>query len=429
MTVATTIESALGSGSLVDDPSAFMVDGRPAAAVAAPSSIDELAELLKLASAENWHVAPAGQGTWLAAGNPLDGVDLVITTLRLGGAIEHHPDDLLATVSAGTSLASLHTALAAKNQGWPLDPLGGGSVGACIATASSGSLAMAYGTPRDLVLGLTVVRADGCVIKAGGRVVKNVAGYDMVKLFTGSWGTLGIIAQAHLRLHALSSCDRGLIAFADAPDTLATLARQLARSDALAPAAAEILSPQAAAAMQVDTPDWCLIVRWLGHDLAVMDAVENAGAILDAGGVRIEDGTGPLIGLPSIEERLSPAVTVRLNAPPLATDELISLARTFDGSEAPAVVAAPFLGRVWAFVSEPAYAAAAPHTWATRVEDLRRNAQRRPGYLRLERAPNDLRALTDAWGSPGDAISLQRALKAKFDAGRILNAGRFVGRI
>ncbi len=206
--VAAAIESAMGPRLLYDRPGTFIVDGKPAEVVAEPDSLEELAELMQLAGKSGWAVVPVGHGTWLDVGNPHRQVDLLVSTRRLSGVLEHEPDDLVATVLPGTSLKDLAARLGKAGQWWPLDPLGDGTVGATIATGSAGPLASLYGTPRDLVLGLTVVRPDGRVVKAGGRVVKNVAGYDMVKLFTGSWGTLGIIAKAHLRLHALPQADR-----------------------------------------------------------------------------------------------------------------------------------------------------------------------------------------------------------------------------
>ena len=433
MAIASAIESALDSECLVDEPGAFLIDDRPADVVAAPSSIDQLSELLKLAAAEGWAVVPAGLGGWLAAGNPLERSDLVISTRRLADPIEHHPDDLLATVRAGTPLATLNETLRPAGQWWPLDPLGGGggggggSVGAIVATAAAGPLAASYGTPRDLVLGLTVALADGRVIKAGGRVVKNVAGYDMVKLFTGSWGTLGIIAEAHLRLHPLPPDDRSLALSAESAETLASLARELLRMKALAPAAAEILSPPAAPALGLDASETQLIVRWLGHELAVGGAMSEARRLAGVANVKAEERDVPWSELSDIEERLKPAITLRSTAAPLATDELLALALSFAGGDAPAVVAAPYLGRVWTFISAAAYGEAPAEEWAGRIQGLRNETARLAGRVRLERAPADLRALIDAWGDPGGTLPLQRALKDKFDPDGILNRGRFVG--
>jgi glycolate oxidase subunit GlcD len=223
--VASAIRSTIGSGVLLSDADQFVIDSRPAGVAAAPRSLEELSALMQLAYSLGWAVVPAGGGAWLGVGKPLSRTDLVISTKRLNKIVEHQPDDLLATAQAGVTLKDLDSSLRGAGQWWALDPLGDGTLGAAIATASSGPLAAAYGAPRDLVLGLTVVRADGRVVKAGGRVVKNVAGYDMVKLFTGSWGTLGIIAEAHLRLHAVPQADRTLAIIAGGPDRFARRGR------------------------------------------------------------------------------------------------------------------------------------------------------------------------------------------------------------
>ncbi|MHC4993149.1 MAG: FAD-binding oxidoreductase, partial [Planctomycetota bacterium] len=228
MSPALAIESALGAECLLESPKGFVVDGRPAEVVAAPASVDELSELMRLASSARWGVVPAGRGRWLASGTPLQRTDLVLSTRRLMAPVQHQPEDLLATVQAGTTLADLNEELARAGQWWPLDPLGNGTLGATIATASSGPLAATFGSPRDLVLGLTAVLADGRVVKAGGRVVKNVAGYDMVKLFTGSFGTLGIIAEAHLRLYAVPQADETRVISANDSRKLMSVVAELA---------------------------------------------------------------------------------------------------------------------------------------------------------------------------------------------------------
>ncbi len=427
--LAAAVESALGSESLVDDPESFRDDGRPAEDVDAPGSIDECAELLKLAAREGWAVVPAGQGSWLSVGNPVRRADLVVTTRRLDRLRDHQPDDLLATVEAGASLDSLREALGRERQWWPLDPPGGGTVGATIATGSAGPLAAAYGTPRDLVLGLTAVLADGRIVKAGGRVVKNVAGYDMVKLFTGSWGTLGLITEAHLRLHPTPESDRTRVYFADRVEALTALAADLGRTRSLPPAAAEILAPAAAGALGLEAGEWLMAVRWLGHASAVEDAVATAEGVAAPLALAGEDRSGTLWDkLAAIEESVVPALAVRATVPLRSSGTMIGLARTLGSGQTPALVASPLLGRIWILVSEALYnAGSGSRVWASRIEALRRAARQRGGDVRVERMPQDLRGAVDPWGDPGTSLRLHHGLKAKFDPNGILNPGRFVG--
>ncbi|HSG81489.1 MAG TPA: FAD-linked oxidase C-terminal domain-containing protein, partial [Gemmatimonadota bacterium] len=321
--VAEEIKKELGPKCLIKDTAGFEVDGRPAGVVVAPESVDELSGLLKLATDRGWGVAPAGQGGWPAAGAPLHRADVVLSTRRLNAPVEHHPEDLLATAQAGVSLSTLNNALAEKKQWWPLDPPGGGTVGAIISAAASGPLAAAYGTPRDLVLGLTVVRADGRIVTAGGRVVKNVAGYDMVKLFTGSWGTLGVIAEAHLRLHALPAADETRVFVAGSAAQLAGFAARLSRNGSLVPSAAEIVSPAVADALDMRTGHWRMAVRWLGHEGAVDDAIKTAERWAAHGGLLTDRRKAVWNSLRTLETQLGSALTIRIGVPPRATDAML----------------------------------------------------------------------------------------------------------
>jgi len=423
MSPALAIESALGAECLLDSPKGFVVDGRPVEVVAAPASVDELSELMRLASSARWGVVPAGRGRWLASGTPLQRTDLVLSTRRLTAPVQHQPEDLLATVQAGTSLAALNEELARAGQWWPLDPLGDGTIGATIATASSGPLAAMYGAPRDLVLGLTAVLADGRLVKAGGRVVKNVAGYDMVKLFTGSFGTLGIITEAHLRLYAVPQADETRVISAGDPRKLMNVAAALATGEHLAPAAAEILSPAAASAAGLKGDDWRLAVRWLGHRVAVKDALRAVSAVASRGDVDIEAASDFWPRVTTIEDRLMPALCVRIAVPPRSTSEVIRQAMLIKAAEPPALVAAPRLGRVWLFVDKSMYRAADVRRWARRIEDLRRMAAEAGGNVRVESAPVELRRVVDSWGDPGRAARIGKGLKKQFDPNAILKPG------
>src|SRR2546421_9341575 len=145
-----------------------------------------------------------GAGTKQDWGHPPRHVDLIVDTGRLTGVVEHAAGDLIVVVRAGTPMAELAEKLAPAGQQLALDvPLPGASVGGTVAVNTSGPRRMLYGTVRDLLIGVTIVRADGVVAKAGGKVVKNVAGYDLGKLLTGSYGTLGLITECAFRLHPL----------------------------------------------------------------------------------------------------------------------------------------------------------------------------------------------------------------------------------
>ncbi|MFN2468826.1 MAG: FAD-binding oxidoreductase [Gaiellaceae bacterium] len=171
-----------------------------------------------------------------------EGGDLVLSTARLDRVLEHEAGDLTATVEAGIRLSALNAALAAHGQMLALDPPSDPSVGACIAGDLSGPRRHRYGTVRDLVLGVTVVLADGTVASSGGKVVKNVAGYDLGKLFCGSCGRLGLIARASLRLHPRPAAARTLVVRAETPGGARQAVQALHRST-LVPSAVDVLWP------------------------------------------------------------------------------------------------------------------------------------------------------------------------------------------
>src|SRR3954464_546856 len=185
------------------------VDGITPSFVVEPGSIEETSELMKLANEEGLTAAPRGGGTKMSLGNPPRDLDLIVSTVRMNEVIEHVPGDQVVRVQAGLKLQDLQEQLAGVNQLLGIDPPEKGStIGGIVAANSSGPRRYRYGTVRDLIIGITVVLPDSTVAKAGGKVVKNVAGYDLSKLFTGSLGTLGIIATCNFRLHPLPEASR-----------------------------------------------------------------------------------------------------------------------------------------------------------------------------------------------------------------------------
>lgn len=201
-----------------------------------------LSEIVTFASNNKQKIIICGNGTKLDWGGLVTQADLVISTRNLDRIIEHAVDDLTLTVEAGVTLKQIQKILKPFNQFLPLDPSypETATIGGIVATADSGSLRQRYGGVRDLILGLSFVRADGAIAKAGGRVVKNVAGYDLMKLFTGSYGTLGIISQVTLRLYPLPPVSATITLTGDAEAI--EKARQILVNSALTPTAADIIS-------------------------------------------------------------------------------------------------------------------------------------------------------------------------------------------
>ncbi|HEY6802366.1 MAG TPA: FAD-linked oxidase C-terminal domain-containing protein [Pyrinomonadaceae bacterium] len=238
--------------------------------VAWPGSIEEVSEVVKLAAAEGWTIAPAGNMRWLKT-RYKSSANLIVSTTRLNRIVEHEPADLITVAEAGVKLIDLNKTLATNGQWLPLDPPDDGSVtiGGVVAMGMGGNQQYGYGRPRGSVIGMRVVLADGSVINVGGRVVKNVAGYDLCKLFTGSRGSLGIITRLNFKLRP-RPVEQQTIGTTGKLFDLIRIGQQLL-ADRLFPVAVEILSAKLATQLQMETPDQqpVLLIRYAGTDKGV----------------------------------------------------------------------------------------------------------------------------------------------------------------
>ncbi|MDP8921479.1 MAG: FAD-binding oxidoreductase, partial [Chloroflexota bacterium] len=229
----------------------LLVDGVRPSFACAPANETELAEVVRAANAAGAAVVPWGGGTRMSLGFPPRAADVVVQTHRLGEIVEYEPADLTVTVQAGMTLADLQARLRAEGQMLALDPAAAdrAAIGGLTSANASGPLRLMYGSARDLVIGTRVANADGVISKAGGRVVKNVAGYDLNKLYIGALGTAGIVVELSFKLHPLPQA-QGMLAAAfasieDAGRAVATLMRS-----ALGPAAVELLDAAGARAVR-----------------------------------------------------------------------------------------------------------------------------------------------------------------------------------
>jgi FAD/FMN-containing dehydrogenase len=248
---------------------------------------------MKLASSEGWTVLPAGAMTWLDVGLRSRRTHIVVSTGRLNRIIAHEPADLVAVTEAGVSLKNFNDALRQKGQWLPLDPPhhGSATIGGVVASGLGGAQQFGYGAPRKHVIGMKVVLADGKLIKVGGRVVKNVAGYDLCKLFTGSYGTLGVIVEVNFKLRPLPFETTTVMAWGQREDLLAGAQRVI---DArLFPVAVELLSqPLASEAQLFAEKDKVLLIRFAGSRNGVIEQSTQAVELLGKDGLRL----APLAG-------------------------------------------------------------------------------------------------------------------------------------
>ena len=293
----------------------------PNALTVAPESIEQVCEIMKLASSEGWKIVPAGAATWLDAGNLLERANVIVSTRRLNRIIDHEPADLVTITEAGATLRNLNLALGQSGQWLALDPPDDGraTIGGVVATGLGGAQQFGYGAPRRHVIGMKVVLADGSLFKTGGRVVKNVAGYDLCKLFTGSYGTLGVIVEANFRLRPLPRETRTILVDGKLEQLLAG-GRRLIEAR-LFPVAVELLSPRLGLEAGLsEGKDHLLLVRFAGALAGVAEQTNVASSVIKNGNgsqptcrVVTDDGLiwETLAALPLNSQRVSGRVSVK----------------------------------------------------------------------------------------------------------------------
>jgi FAD/FMN-containing dehydrogenase len=236
-----------------------------------PANIEQTRELFRVAASSGYTIVPAGAVTWLELEDEVERPLLIVKTTRMNRLLEHEPADLIATAQAGMRFSEFNHLLLQSSRQWlPLDPPDNGrsTLGGVVATGLGGPQSLGYGLTRSSVIGMHAMLADGTVIKAGGKVVKNVAGYDLCKLFTGSLGALGLILDMTFKLRPKPKRET-TTAFIAPLDKLITAAKEINRS-ALAPVALELVSASAACRMNLASGDKpSLLIRSAGNELAV----------------------------------------------------------------------------------------------------------------------------------------------------------------
>jgi glycolate oxidase FAD binding subunit len=404
---------------------AAAVDGHEPQWVVRPRALEDVARVVALAHDEKLTVVPRGRGTAMALGAPPVRVDVVLDLTVLDTILEHHPDDMTATVQAGVTAGALAARLAAHRQMLPLDPPGWSdrTLGGIAATGASGPLRLRYGTMRDLLLGVRFVQADGVLTWGGARVVKSVTGYDVPKLLVGSLGTLAVLAELTLRLHPLPEAEATSLASMASLDEAERLAATLVEST-LQPSRLELLDPGALAAVGLPAAAAGLVISFGGVEPAVRAQQAAISAAAARGGGRV-DTLGPAFWR-TYDRMLASTGTTRLKVTTLASRTAATFAQAraaLAGADGVIMTACAPLGvlRVAAGQGDVARLAAG-------VERLRAFVAADGGSVVIERGPAELKARVDPWGPvAAPALELMRALKAELDPQRTLNPGRFVG--
>lgn len=394
------------------------VDGVPPRLAVEPEMPSEVARVLALANEKDQRVIPRGGGTKLGWGNSPDTVDVVLSLRRLNRVLEHAAGDMTATVEAGCTIAALQESLAERGQRLALDPMwpNRATVGGVLATADSGSLRWAFGPPRDLLLGVTVALADGTLARSGGKVVKNVAGYDLPKLFTGSFGTLGVITQATFRLHPLPAAVTNLAFALDATTVAAFVAAM--RECSLVTTAVQICV------------DWMrkviAFVRIEGLSEAIEDKVSQVMRAATAAGAEVLESPSSSDGWSAGERLFDPCeaklIVCKVAILPTNLQHLLSLLELEASDDVRWQLVLQGYGIAYLKLE-------IPEPVTSVVARLRSGIVGLGGSLVVLTCSSDLKPALDVWGEPGEPLELMRRIKERFDPRAVLNPGRFIGGI
>jgi glycolate oxidase FAD binding subunit len=389
------------------------VDGVPAQWVARPADEAETAAVLRTCAEADLAVVTRGTGTKLGWGLPPRRVDVVLDTTRMDRLVEHAAGDLVVVAGAGRRISQVQADLGGANQRLSIDPPRDGTIGGTIASAATGPIRLAHGAVRDLVIGATFVLADGTIAHSGGKVVKNVAGYDVAKLLTGSLGTLAVITQAAFRLHP----EPHARAWVSAPVTSGADAHRLVQ--------AAIHSQTMPSALELDlaTPrDGTLCVQLEGVGPGVEQRAATMRHLL---GAQAESSAEPPPWW-SHEPFATGDVELRL------THELGSLGtllQTVESAQDAAGLAVRLRGSVGVgSVLAGVDGSADPDAVGVLVGALRSRAAGFGGTVVVRDAPPAVKHAVDVWGPVG-GLGLMRSVKDRFDPGARLSPGRFVGGI
>jgi glycolate oxidase FAD binding subunit len=381
-----------------------------------PHSQAELAAVITTANSHQWRVLTWGSGSKINWGGLAKNIDIIVSTERINQLIEHAVGDLTVTVEAGMKFAQIQEILAKSGQTLALDPAAPelATIGGIVATADTGSLRQRYGGVRDQLLGITFIRADGEIAKAGGRVVKNVAGYDLMKLFTGAYGTLGIISQVTFRVYPIPESS-GTVILTGKSEAISQAARTLHGSE-LTPTQADLLSNKLLTNLDLGTGIG-LIARFQSISESVQEQSKRLLLIGEKLGLQgvIYSGNQEIDLWQQLPKQIydhltESTITCKIGVLPTAAVEILNY------MEVGLIHISSGLGLVRLEKEE-------------QILPLRSLCQANSGFLSVLSAPVEFKKRFDVWGYNGNALAVMRGIKEQFDGNFILSPGRFVGGI
>lgn len=439
------LKELLGEAWAKDRPEvceANRIDGRLPGVVVYPETPDETARVVALAAGEGKMIVPKGGGTKIALGNTPQEVDIVLSTSRMRRVVDYDIANLSVSLEAGLTLGEVQEQLSGEGRGYciPLDPpyTGRATLGGIVATNASGPKRFLYGTARDVILGLKWVSPTGKITAAGGKTVKNVAGYDLTKLLIGSFGTLGVITEITFKILPLPEGAKTIVAVFAGLAEADKMARRLLHS-ALYPAAIELFNPSAAGLLRAgETPGYLLAV---GIEGMAEDVERQAGEVTrlgeELGALKVETTGGAehkklmtaIRDLPAeLFDRYPEALAVKANFP-LAG--YAGVHRCFEGLAKEAGVDCVLAGHAGSGILSGYLLAEEGRegTLINLVSALRAEMGKREGNLIIERASVRIKEGIDVWGIPRDDRLVMNMIKGEMDPAGIMNRGRFVAGI
>jgi glycolate oxidase FAD binding subunit len=420
---------------------AMEIDGIPVERAEAPESAEKLAQVMKAASDAGMSMIAVGGGTKLHLGNPPRSAQLAVHTSRLQGIVEYEPDNLTISVRAGTTLENLQRELSTENQFLPLDPpqRSGATIGGVVACNASGPIRFRYGTVRDMLIGIRIVHVDGTQTKAGGKLVKNVTGYDMCKLYAGSLGTLGIFSELTFKVQPKPEAVATVFLAYPSLRGAQEAAQAMLHAD-LTPDAMEALDGQAFEALtgEAHVSPWILLLRFGETDASVRWQVDRVREIAATRGGTVFN----VLDTPESERCWQRVASVRES--PGSGEELLLKCSVLYHSAVETERRMRAVGeRLQARFLCACHAGTnilyGRYEWLNgsseagdvrrEITELRRYCVSVGGHMVVEKARPDVKRDLDVWGYQAPALDLMRRIKTQFDPAGLLNPGRFAGGI
>jgi glycolate oxidase FAD binding subunit len=418
-----------------EDRKQFAIDGREPREVVFPESIEQVSAILQAAREQCLAVAPVGHGGFLHLGGLPRRYDLALSLQRLNRVVDYQPTDMTVTVEAGMTLARLQEVLGEHGQWLPVDPplLEQATIGGIIAANLSGPVRLSQGTMRDFLIGLKVVQADGTIIKGGGRVVKNVAGYDLPKLYCGSFGTLGVIAEATFKVRPRPETQIVLSLAFPSVESVMAIALQVLSSE-LQPFFLELANFDPLSGRERKTSTYRLFISFAG----IAEEVSYQRTCLrESNGPDesfVEELQGSNIQALMQELRDFPvageaALRCKVSVLPSQVTPFWRAVEEESGLRGMSVQLLSRAGNGIVYVRVPSVEGANAEKLLSLVDWLRILVKKLDGYVVIEAVDPALKDRVDVWGHVGGAFPLMKRLKETLDPHGVLNPGRFVGGI